>query len=639
MSAFAEENDTEKELQQQVDNHDNDNNSYDDDGGEDDYYSEDIDTDWVFSSVRRPVDVYLPDEDKWYAATLLRVVDAIDRLALITYDDEDFADETVPFEDLRPGTLPSKKRQKEKKAAEKKAAAAAAATASASASAAQTATAINTVNDVKFRRYLTDLVLGEDYSPASWQPSFERASVPMIDQLLAYFASFTTQNNLTDQINRADLQEFDRSLHQSRTSLDCFLFKDECYMVQIPLHLPPIVYAPGHFVDKKQQEKQAAARRTQLRIGYFLLKKDCSEVMQVLSEEEYFQNLSYSETCKALNLLTFASTTGAMPLPTKEPHNQSNKSAVLIARVLHAIDQWNEQHLSDGEQQLELFCVPVKKNDSEEEITASSTTYSTSPIEATQRAREDVLIQALNHNCHRIVSHIYYTSTSTFHVSYQRQHETSNQKHNAWAMTHCHRTHLSFTEWQDVLRRQRAHQNEDAHSENNHGTKTRSDSVMSAVSDSTTNTNTNTKSRSSSIVDPVPMTSKSRSGSIVNPNEGLATVSTSTVNGGGKSRSGSAVDTDLHKAVHSKGAHSKGSVNNSASSASGSDKTVEKVKLNSRAARRAAEEEEEELEAKIAALALSAGEDDKDGDENIAKTGGKEIGNGKHAKKQPSAKK
>lgn len=593
MSAFATESSADPELQ------DENEDEYDED--EDYEEEEEIDTDWVFSSVKRPVDVYLSDEDRWVAATLVRITDSVDRMALVSYDDEDFDDETVPFEDLRPGQLPSKKRQKEKKAAEKRAASTAAAQANQAAAATAASQQSGAVNEIKFRRYLTDMIVNDQFVTASWQPTLEAASAPTIDKLIALLATFTAANAngpVEAQKVRADLQEFDRSLHQSRNQHDCFLFREDTYLVQVPLHLPPIVYPAGTFVNKKEQEKQAAARRTQVRLGAFVLSKDGSKVLQFFDEEEYMQKMATwarapNDEYAKINLIDFANATGAMPLPVQEPHNHSNKSPVLIARILHAIDEWNTNH--SGAEVMDLFTIGGDNTGSESASEVGSTCSSTTV------SREDVISQALQRECHRVSTKYAFTATSTFHVN-----ATLTQ------LLDCYRTKLSFTGWQDALRRQHAHggQGEDGST----GEKLRSDSVVSASSDQTG------KSRSSSIVDATISTAagaagggKSRSGSVTEPaTTGNKSRSGSIVHEkdlnppqhGTKSRSGSLADKDLRPPVTGG--------NKSHPANAGGLKTVQEkeFKPNSRAARRAAAAEDESDEESSKVEKATSGEDD-----------------------------
>eukprot|EP01033_Poteriospumella_lacustris_P003380 gene3380-2501_t len=593
MSAFATESSADPELQ--AENED----EYDED--EDYEEEEEIDTDWVFSSVKRPVDVYLSDEDRWVAATLVRITDSVDRLALVSYDDEDFDDETIPFEDLRPGQLPSKKRQKEKKAAEKRAASNAAAQANQAAAASAASQQSGAVNEIKFRRYLTDMIVNDQFVTASWQPTLEAATAPIIDKLIALLATFTAANAngpVEAQKVRADLQEFDRSLHQSRNQHDCFLYRNDTYLVQVPLHLPPIVYPAGTFVNKKEQEKQAASRRTQVRLGAFVLSTDGSKVLQFLDEDEYMQKMgtwahASSDEFAKINLIEFANATGAMPLPVQEPHNQSNKSPVLIARILHAIDEWNANH--SGEEVMDLFTIGGDPAGSESASEVGSTGSSSTTV-----SREDIVAQALQRECHRISTKFVFTATSTFHAN--------------GALTQlvdCYRTKLSFTGWQDALRRQHAHGGQ----EDGTGEKLRSDSVVSASSDQTG------KSRSSSIVDATITAGgggggKSRSGSLaepaVAPTNGNKSRSGSIVHEkdlnppqhGTKSRSGSLADKDLRPPVTSGNkAHP---VN------TGGLKTVQEkdFKPNSRAARRAAAADDEDEEEPLKVDKVASVDDD-----------------------------
>jgi hypothetical protein len=472
MSAFAEDPPRENDNEEEYDE-------------EEDYDEEEIDTDWVFSSVKRPVDIYLPDEDKWFAGTLLRVVDAIERLALVSYDDEDFADETIPFEDLRPGQLPSKKRQKEKKAAEKRLAAAAAAAAGQSSNANNT---LSLVNEVKFKRYLTDVILGEEFVPSNWQPCLEKACPELIDQLIARLSVLAANGT---NLAKADLQEFDRSLHQSKVQQDCYLYRDDSYLIAVPLHLPPLNHTSGTYVNKKEQEKQAAARQTQLRMGAFILKKDASEILGVLSDDEYMEMLGIAsanhEAVVPVKLLDIASATGGMPLPIKEPHNESNKISVVIPRILHALDQWNATH--HGEELLELFCCSIK-SDSSEDASNDTDTASVSP--GSKVAREDILQRALQTQCHRLSITQVFTSTCTFSVPVTGG--------TCGALQDAQRTRCSFTEWQDLMRRQRAHSVGDgstAASVASGSNKVRSDSVISILSEKDS---VSGKSRSGSIV-------------------------------------------------------------------------------------------------------------------------------------------
>lgn len=577
MSAFEEERVREGNEDGNNDNGD----SYYDDDDEYDGEEEVVDTDWVFSSVKRPVDIYLPDEDKWFAGTLMKIVDPIDRIALVSYDDEDFADEKVPFEDLRVGTLPSKKREKEKKAAEKRVAAAAAAHASNtntnSNSNNTSASSQAAVNEIKFKRYLCDLIIGDEFV-LTWQPPLEKASLSDIDQLLTLLPTLAASQPTDNTKPPADWQEFRRSLQQSRTYQDCYVLRDDVYLVSIPLHLPPIVRTPGTFISQKEQEKLASLRQTQFRLGAFLLKKDASVVLEVLSEETYMERLASAqtlgkETVSSVNLIDLPH--GTMPLPAKEPHNQSNKAAVLVARVLHAIDLWNATHT--GEDTLDIFC-PVKRSQEEGDQqsetlseTTTTTTQSKSAVSGELRfSREEVLLNALRSECHRWSTKRFFNATCTFHTT---------MASSPLVLTDAHRSPRSFTDWQDLLRRQRAQSlgNESMLSTQSDlsqatpatpaaaalgvgGGKVRSDSVMSALSDK----------------DAGGVVSKSRSGSIVTEKD----------RGQNKSRSGSAVDQDLT----GKG-KTQGTAGKTQGTTAGAVASTTTVRLNSRAARRQAEEE------------------------------------------------
>lgn len=204
-----------------------------------------------------------------------------------------------------------------------------------------------------------------------------------------------------------------------------------------------------------------------------------------------------------------------------------------------------------------------------------------STCSSTTVGREEVIAQALQRECHRVSTKFAFTATSTFHVN-----ATLTQ------LLDCYRTKLSFTGWQDALRRQHAHGQEDGV-----GEKLRSDSVVSASSDQTGT------SRSSSIVDATGAAGggKSRSGSVAEPvsvsTNGNKSRSSSIVHEkdlnppqhGTKSRSGSLADKDLRPPTVG------GNKSNSAVNAGGLKTVPEKeLKPNSRAARRAAAVDDDE---------------------------------------------